>query len=198
MGYVKLGLDVLNYLSLFFAIGIFVKSVLSLHNNIFLSRMEGNHSLVYVILFSAFVYYSLKYEKYRFLMSALSIAFMVYLHEFLWFIFSIIHVGFIVSSDYWFYWWMYGILVNLIIVLILSFFVKINKENLSVFLTFYGLVWIFIMIITLWIYKIPYVFSVDNYSVDKFKFYNDVFVNGLEVLEWGIYTLLFTIFKVIR
>jgi len=195
---VRFGLDVLNWLSLFFAIGIFVKSVLSLRDNIFLSRMEGNHSLVYIMLFIVFLYFAYHYKKYRFLMSALSIAFIVYLHEFLWFIFTIIHVGFIVSSDIWFYWWIYGFLLNLNVILILSFIIKINKESLSVFLTFYYFVWFFIMIITLWIYHIPYVFSVDNYSINKYQFYNDVLVNALEIIEWGIYTLLFVSFKVIR
>jgi len=195
---VRLGLDVLNYLSLFFAIGIFVKSVLSLHNNIFLSRMEGNHSLVYVILFIAFMFFAYHYGKYRFLMSALSIAFMVYLHEFLWFIFTIIHVGFVYPSDYWFYWWIYGILLNLNVILILSFIVKINGKHLSLFMSFYGLVWINLLFITMWIYHIPYVFSVDNYSINKYQFYNDVIVNIIEIIEWGIYTLLFVSFKVIK
>jgi hypothetical protein len=197
--FVRLSLDVFNWLSLFFAIGIFLRALLSLLNgNIFLSRLEGNHSLIYVILFIVFVFFVFRYKEYRFLKSALSIAFLVYFHEFLFFVFTPIHVEFVQNSDYWFYWWMYGILLNLNVILILSFIVRIDKESLSVFLTFYYFVWFFILIITLWIYHIPYVFSVDNYSVDRFKFYNDVFVNMIEIVEWGIYTLLFVGLKVIR
>jgi hypothetical protein len=196
MKIVRLGLGILNWLSLFFALGIFANSLIALsQGNIFLSRTEGNHSLIYVTLFIVFVFFTIRYNKYRFLMSAISVAFMVYLHEFLWFIFSIIHVGFVQNSDYWFYWWMYGILVNFDILLILSFLVKIDKEKISFFLMFYYLVWLFMLFYTMWVYHVPYVFSVDNYASDKFQFYYNVDVNALEICEWGLYIVLFLILE---
>jgi hypothetical protein len=196
MKYVRLGLGVLNWLSLFFAIGIFLKALFSLNNdNIFLSRTEGNHSLIYVILFIVFVFFTIRYKKHRFLMSALSVLFIVYLHEFLWFIFSIIHVFYIKPSDYWLSWWVYGVLVNFDILLILSFLVKIDYEKISFFLMFYYLVWINLLFYTMWVYHVPYVFSVDNYASYKFQFYYNVDVNALEIAEWGLYILLFLVFK---
>jgi hypothetical protein len=193
---VRLGLGVLNYLSLFFAIGIFANSLIALsHGNIFLVRTEGNHSLIYIMLFIVFVFFVFRYNKYRFLMSALSVLFIVYLHEFLWFIFSIIHVFYVVQNDYWFNWWVYGVLVNFDILLILSFLVKIDYEKISFFLMFYYLVWINLLFYTMWVYHMPYVFSVDNYASYKFKFYNDIDVNALEILEWGLYIVLFLVFE---
>jgi len=193
---VRFGLDVLNWLSLMFALGIFSEALFSLlDNNIFLVRTEGNHSLVYVLLFIMFVFFTFRYKKYRFLFSAVSVAFMVYIHEFLWFIFTIIHVFYVKPSDYWLSWWVYGVLVNFDILLILSFIVKIDKTQLQLFITFYYLVWINLLFYTMWVYHVPYVFSIDNYASDKFQFYYNVDVNALEILEWGLYTILFLVFE---